>query len=165
MPGHSCPVQKGAVGQNLPILDPKGAAMDIHDLSFFNDLRARMKFLGERQRLLAENIANVSTPDFTPRDLDGAAFEQALRQSTPGPSIGGLARTQAAHLGGTAAVSASFGQVIDAPDTETTLDGNSVVIEDQIIKVSETRADYDAAATLYQRGLTLLQTAASSPDR
>ena len=46
---------------------------------------------------------------------------------------------------------------------ETTLDGNSVVLEEEMMKMSDTRMNYDAAVSFYQKSLDLLRTAAKKP--
>ena len=43
--------------------------MPISDIPIFSMLRTRMHWHQERQRLLAENVANADTPEFRPRDL------------------------------------------------------------------------------------------------
>lgn len=44
-------------------------------------LERLVQFTAARQRVLADNIANVSTPGFQPRDLDPKAFQKALGQA------------------------------------------------------------------------------------
>lgn len=41
-------------------------------------LELTMRFAGARQRLLAHNVANISTPDFRPMDVDPARFQALL---------------------------------------------------------------------------------------
>ena len=43
--------------------------MSIGDLPVLSALRTRMQWHQERQRVLAENVANSDTPKFRPRDL------------------------------------------------------------------------------------------------
>ena len=52
-----------------------------------------------------------------------------------------------------------------APDSEVTLDGNAVVLEEQMAKVAETRMRYEAALGLYQKTLGLIRIAGKSPTR
>ena len=56
-------------------------------------------------------------------------------------------------------------KAIRTKDSETTLDGNSVVLEEQMMKMSEARMAYDAAVGFYQKSLNLLRTAARPPGR
>ena len=44
-------------------------------------------------------------------------------------------------------------------DSETTLDGNGVVLEDEMVKLTEARMDYDAAIGFYQKSLDMLKLA------
>ena len=39
------------------------------------------QFTGQRQRILADNVANLSTPHFKARDVDPRAFQDSLRQA------------------------------------------------------------------------------------
>ncbi len=41
-------------------------------------LEAMVRFTGARQRMIAHNIANISTPDFQQTDVDPGAFQRAL---------------------------------------------------------------------------------------
>ncbi len=51
------------------------------------------------------------------------------------------------------------------PGTETTLNGNSVVLEEEMIKMADARMNYDAAITFYQKSLNILRLAKKSPGR
>jgi flagellar basal-body rod protein FlgB len=54
---------------------------------------------------------------------------------------------------------------LSSPDSETTLDGNSVVVEEQMMKIAETRMDFETMVGLYQKSLGLLRLASRSPTR
>ncbi len=57
------------------------------------------------------------------------------------------------------------GKPQNAPDSETRLDGNKVVLEEQMMKMTDARMNYDAAVTFYQKSLGLLRMAAKAPGR
>ncbi|GBF58773.1 flagellar basal body rod protein FlgB [Candidatus Phycosocius bacilliformis] len=147
--------------------------MGITNTPFFDVLRERMGFLNERQKLLAQNVANASTPKYVPKDLDERAFAEAVARQMPSARKGlagaapvmpvRMASTQSGHLDG-GAPAAGAGRAIKAPDSEVTLDGNAVVLEEQMIKVADTRMNYDAALGLYQKGLQLMRLAARKPQ-
>lgn len=44
-------------------------------------LERLLQFTEQRHQVLADNIANLSTPFFRPRDLDPAAFQRALGEA------------------------------------------------------------------------------------
>jgi flagellar basal-body rod protein FlgB len=51
----------------------------------FAALAAGQGFTTARQRLLAENIANVNTPNYKRRDLDARGFEAQMAAALSGP--------------------------------------------------------------------------------
>jgi flagellar basal-body rod protein FlgB len=61
--------------------------------------------------------------------------------------------------------SSSSYAVVKTPDSETTLDGNQVVLEEQMMKMNEARMNYDAAIGFYQKSMNLMRMAARAPGR
>lgn len=135
--------------------------MDLANTPFFGLLRARLDQLSERQRLIAENIANASTPGYRPRDLDTSGFERMLATAAETRGVG-LARTNPGHMsaGGSARVG-----IVTRNDSETTIDGNAVVLEEQMTRAAETRMQFETGISLYQKGLDLIRMAARLPGR
>lgn len=134
--------------------------MGVADLPLLNQIKGRMSWLDARQRVIAENVANADTPGYVGRDLKQPAdFAAALRTG------GGLrmARTSAAHI--SPAGSAARFDPAKAPDSETTLDGNSVVVEEQMLKMAESRMAYDAAIGFYQKSMSMIRLAAKKPGQ
>lgn len=132
--------------------------MAITDLPTLSALRAKMQWHQERQRVLAENIANSDTPNFRPRDLVEPKFDKN-GLPPPGAPMGTLpmARTSASHM-------AAIGGGPSFPQNrnggyETRPAGNAVNLEDEMLKVSQNQMDYAAATSLYSRSLNLLKTA------
>ena len=129
--------------------------MSMNDIPGLAVLRTRMQWHQERQRVLAENVANSDTPNFKPRDLLEPKFDNT---GAPG-SIGSLAmmRTSGNHITPSGGVG-SFehnGKV----GFETRPAGNAVNLEDEMLKVSANQMDYAAVTSLYTRSLHLLKTA------
>ena len=131
--------------------------MAITDLPGLSALRAKMQWHQERQRVLAENIANSDTPNFRPRDLMEPKFD---RNGLAAGSTAGtlpMMRTSGTHLA--AAGSAPTFPLHRKGGYETRPAGNAVNLEDEMLKVSANQMDYAAATTLYSRSLNLLKTA------
>lgn len=134
------------------------------DLSVFKMLDARLNMLETRQKTVAENVANANTPGYVPRDVDQRSFQQALsRQSAAGTGPVRLAVTQEGHLAGGRFETPVAG-LRNAPDSEVTMDGNAVVVEEQMLKINQIRTDFDTALSLYQKGLSLIRMAARAPN-
>jgi len=131
-----------------------GTTMPISDIPLFSMLRTRMQWHQERQRLLAENVANADTPKFMPRDLAPLQFERT------GPQVAAvtLARTSPAHVAGGTGGTAQF--PLDRRfEFEARPSGNAVSLEDEMLKVASNAMDYQAATALYTRGLGLIKSA------
>ncbi|MCF8504765.1 MAG: flagellar basal body rod protein FlgB [Caulobacter sp.] len=140
--------------------------MDISGIPLFAMLRQRLGYLGERQRVIAQNVANADTPGYTPRDLKAFNFTAQV-QSQAGMAMTQPVQTAAGHMPGSMrrmGGATSFRSTTGA-DSETTLDGNGVVLEDQMIKMNQSRMDYEAAIGFYQKSMTLLRMAARPPGR
>lgn len=135
--------------------------MDLANTSFFGLLRTRLDQLSERQRLISENIANASTPGYRPRDLDTSGFERMLAAAGDG---GGLTMTRTNPMHMTPSGSPTTA-IVQRDDSETTIDGNAVVLEEQMARASEVRMQFETGIALYQKGLELLKMAARLPGR
>lgn len=141
-------------------------ALMIHDLPTFAALKERMRFLQTRQKLLAENVANADTPGFRPKDIQqgvdpasrGADQTRNLPASSVSSAGGGVrvAVTDPRHLGGGRAAGIGEGR---GAIYETRPSGNSVDLENEMLKVSQNQIDFQTAANIYQRGLATLKIA------
>jgi flagellar basal-body rod protein FlgB len=135
--------------------------MNLDQIPLMAMLKGKLGYLNERQKLISQNVANADTPGYAPTDLKPFTFEQAL--AAPSSSGGvGVVRTNGAHLAGKSAPKSSWKSEVQA-DSEARLDGNQVVLEDQMIKMQEARMDYDAAIGLYQKSLSMLRLAVRKP--
>jgi flagellar basal-body rod protein FlgB len=129
--------------------------MPISDIPIFSMLRTRMQWHQERQRILAENVANADTPNFRPRDLAPPAFDRA-----PAGVAGSvtLARTDVGHLGGIGGRGSAFA-ASRQDNYEMRPTGNAVSLEDEMLKVAANQMDYQTVTALYGRSLALIKTA------
>ncbi len=130
--------------------------MDFSKLSIFNALTARMRWLSERQSVIANNVANVNTPGYRARDLEPLKFDAVLGQAR---SRLVLARTNPGHNAATSKTFAATDQSGGPQVRETTPTGNSVVAETEMLKVAETVADYQLMSNLYAKHVAMLKTA------
>jgi flagellar basal-body rod protein FlgB len=136
--------------------------MTLDDIPLFATLKSRLGYLTDRQQVIAQNVANTDTPGFTPSDLKPFTLPNA-----PG-AIGNLppitpTLTSPMHMSGTVPANRLKAKPVISPDSETTLDGNSVVLEEEMMRMSQARMDYDTAISFYQQSMTMLQTAAKRP--
>lgn len=139
--------------------------MDAGELPLFSMLRSRLSYLNERQRLIAENVANGNVKGFASKDLTPFSFQAQVENAAVGVAV-----TNPGHIapsgqgGGSNGVNTKF-KVRKSPGSETSLDGNSVVLEEEMQKMSDSRMNYDAAVTFYQKSLALVRMATRAPGR
>ena len=129
--------------------------MNLPDVPLFAMLRERMTWLNQRQDVLAQNVANADTPAYVARDLRELDFDQALKSETSG---GRLAVTNQRHIAIAPQQMSKF-EDYETPDQESNPDGNAVSLEAEMIKVSDTQAQFQAAANLYAKTMTMMKTA------
>jgi flagellar basal-body rod protein FlgB len=147
--------------------------MDFTKLTIFQTLSAKMTWLNERQRVLAQNVANADTPGYQARDIKEPDFADMLRDLSrrPGTSVAPVqvAVTDGGHIAGGGGGSAFGGEVkLDAGKTdglEPSPTGNAVALEEEMMKVARTAADYELMANLYQRHLGMLRLALGKSGR
>jgi flagellar basal-body rod protein FlgB len=126
--------------------------MSISDIPILSMLRTRMQWHQERQRVLAENVANADTPGYHARDLVPPDFQHALQASLT------LATTNPGHIAATGGGGSPFAEDTDL-HYEVRPRGNGVSHEDEMLKVAGNQMDYDAASSLYSHSLALIKTA------
>lgn len=130
--------------------------MNMPEMPLMSLLRERMSWLHQRQDVLSQNVANADTPGYVARDLKAQDFSDLLRGTTRNGSA--LLSTDPRHIGMKAGGSARF-EAMNAPDGIATPDGNAVSLEQEMIKVSETQAQFQAATNLYAKAMTMMKTA------
>src|SRR5262249_39847707 len=111
--------------------------MAITDIPLFSMLRTRMHWHQERQRLLAENVANADSAKCPPRDLAPPQLDGGQRVA----STVTLARTDSAHIAASQGSGSQF-QTSGAAGFNVRPSGNAVNLEDEMIKVASNQMDY-----------------------
>ena len=129
--------------------------MNLPDVPLLSMLKERMTWLHQRQDLLSQNVANADTPGYVARDLKPLNFEEALRKTSSGNA---MMTTNARHMSIAPTGDGKFDDVA-APDVAYSANGNAVSLEMEMIKVSDTQAQFQAAANLYAKAMTLMKTA------
>lgn len=119
--------------------------MNISPIDVFALAEKRMAWAGQRQNVLAHNIANANTPGYAARDVK--AFKDVLiAQQRQGAERLTLASTR---LPGS----------LDRTNAAKSLDGNAVVLDEQMEKVAETDSAHQLAMNLYKKYTGMFKTA------
>lgn len=130
--------------------------MTIRNISLFKALGAKMDYLGKRQRVIAQNVANADTPGYQPQDLKPVNFESALKTITKSKVVT-LEATNSSHIGSPNDI-ANPKSAEQKETYEVAPAGNAVVMEEQMLKAGETVMDYNLMTNLYQKNVGLIKT-------
>ncbi len=121
------------------------------NLTLFRVAHAMASHAGTRQAVISQNIANADTPGYRAKDIP--AFQEMV-----GQQIGSVQRaTRSAHL--------NFGQNTASPQIvaaaatgQTSPNGNSVSLEEQMLNAVEVKRQHDRALAIYKFTLGVLRT-------
>jgi len=120
-------------------------------------LRQKMSWSGARQNVLAQNVSNAQTPGYEARDIEKFTFANAMQKSM-GTSAR-ISTTHSKHINGALHGAKSFGVDEEKQIWETTPDGNSVVLEQQMMKMSENQMEFQSAINIYKKSVSLMKIA------
>ena len=119
------------------------------DLNVLRLAHAMATHAGQRQGVIASNIAQADTPGYKARDIPD--FADSLRR-------GGADRmraTRAGHLDAPGPGQAWAERAVDGP---TDPNGNSVSLELQMMQAAEVKSQHDRAIAIYRTSLGILRT-------
>lgn len=102
----------------------------------------RLAWIAQRQSVLAQNIANVNTPGYAAQDVK--PFSEVLASESQ------QALAVQAGTGTPSSGQAASGR---------SLDGNAVVLDEQLEKIAETDTAHQLATNLYKKYVGLFRTA------
>ncbi|MGR3711996.1 MAG: FlgB family protein [Shimia sp.] len=102
-----------------------------------------------RQAVVAENMANADTPGYEARDI--TPFKEIYRSEGSGTA---MRATREGHMGGSFETSATSynSEVSIAPN------GNSVSLEEEMMKSVEVKRQHDRALAIYKHSLDVIRT-------
>ena len=112
--------------------------------------RAMGQHVAQRQTIVARNIANADTPGFKAQDLE--SFEQSYQRDSFAP----MRMTNARHLE-TPDWSPASSRVL-TEETGFSPNGNSVSIEEEMLKAAELKRSHDLSLGIYRSAMDLMRT-------
>lgn len=129
---------------------------DIKNLKFFQNTLQKMDWISQRQKVIAENIANANTPRYKSKDIEAFTVQskasQALRNK-------GLVRTHKAHMNPIVSSENLFHISKIRSTLESSLDENNVILEDEMEKIGGLNSRYSTAANLFQKNVSMIRMA------
>lgn len=154
----SCRILSGTDESTLKILYLEGLHLDAFSTKTMRILERSLDASALRQKVLADNIANVDTPGFKRSDV---SFDSALQSflaegSNPMP----LARTNPKHFPiGTQEFSQLQPEIITEQTTSVNNNGNNVDIDSEMTQLAVNQIKYNALVQQLNSHFAKLRTA------
>ena len=128
-------------------------------IDLFRLADARLRYLSDRQAVIARNIANADTPNYAARDLTRFSFDSALtnRATADAARPVTLARTSSSHidLPATGAAGPKSGKPARAYNED--ISGNKVSLEEQMVKSADTMNAFSLASSAYAKSIAIMK--------
>lgn len=112
--------------------------------------RAMGHHVAQRQNIVARNIANADTPGYKAQDLQ--SFEQSYQRD----SFAQMRTTNARHID-TPDWSPAGARIV-TDEAGVSPNGNSVSIEDEMLKAAELKRSHDLSLGIYRSAMDLMRT-------
>ncbi|MCG7521697.1 FlgB family protein [Ruegeria sp. Ofav3-42] len=120
-----------------------------YDLNVFKTAYAMATHAGQRQAVIARNMANADTPGYQPSDIE--AFQRAFENS--GREVE-MTSTRQGHLHGTGGHK-PWAEFKAAPSGDP--NGNGVSVEEEMLKAVEVKRQHDRALAIYKSSMNILR--------
>ncbi|WP_428410382.1 flagellar basal body rod protein FlgB [Hyphococcus sp.] len=127
--------------------------MLVDGVGLFNVINQRMDYLRVRHTLIAQNVAHADTPGYASKDLK--PFKAMLNNSAAAHQ---LSATNAGHLAA-AKTAGEYREDRTYEGWEVAPSNNSVLLEEEMIKASDSAKDYQTAASVMRKHITMLRAA------
>lgn len=118
-------------------------------LSLFQTAAAMAKHAGARQAVVAQNVANADTPGYRAKTIP--PFRDVVDQANPG----GMRASRSGHIGAGQKTSETRASIAA---TEPSPNGNSVSIEEEMMKSVEVSSEHNRSLAIYRHAMTVLRT-------
>lgn len=136
--------------------------MDLKNLTVFNLANQNMRYLTAKEKVIAANIANASTPNYLPKDITKPDFFGEVKKANhPNLNLYVTNDKHISYLQSETTKHYTGGYVVYTPKPQDTLtiDGNGVIVEDQMNEASKASAEYKKMITIYNSYKKMLSTA------
>lgn len=118
------------------------------DSALMQMLTGQMRYMSQRQSVLAQNIANLDSPGYKAQDLKKVDFASLVSAASGQLE---MRTTSAKHIKDAGSGTGGFATEFQRETFERSPVGNNIVLEEQMAKVSDTGAQYQVASALFKK--------------
>ena len=121
------------------------------NIDIFRMSAAMARHAGQKQAVVAQNVANADTPNYKARDI--ADFASTY---VPADKAGSQRATRRQHLHGAMAGQALPATIVERDQASP--NGNQVSLETETLKSVDAKRQHDRALAIYKTALSVLRT-------
>ena len=137
--------------------------MDLTSIPLMAAMKKRMQWLHSNQNVLSQNVANADTPGYKGQKLEKQDFSGLVDDlsGSNAPAAKPSMSMRASHAGHMKAGGgmADKSDVVEDKDAEESPTGNTVVLEEEMIRVADNQMEYGMMVNLYKKNMGLLKIA------
>jgi len=133
--------------------------MDLNKMPIFAALKRQMDWLNDRQKVIAQNIANADTPGYRPHDLERPSFKDLIDAQEGAAAGAKLQPTETSPMHLSLPQNSAFKEDVQKKGAEAAPAGNAVKLEDELVKLADAQLEYATATALYKKHVGLILTA------
>jgi len=128
--------------------------MSLMDGGIVDLMKDKLSYLGQRQAVLAQNVANANTPGYKAKEITPfKSFAEEMKSASNSMAVTDNKHIVPASLSGSNAVSKKMRSFEVVPS------GNSVDLEQQMMEVSSTTMEYQADTSILHKFMSLFRLA------
>ena len=131
--------------------------MTIENISLFQAMNAKMSYLTQRQKVISQNVANADTPGYVAQDLGKVDFSSMVSNIDKNQMKVSMNASNPNHL---LAPNQSPNPKVAVNKTpyDVKPDGNSVTLEEQMVKSNDVQMNYALMVNLYRDSADMIRT-------
>ncbi|WP_417456906.1 flagellar basal body rod protein FlgB [Kordiimonas sp.] len=133
--------------------------MDLTNIPIMAALKERLNWLNDNQAVISENISQADTPGYRAKQLEKQSFSGLVDELSSGGNSGVQMRSKNARHLDMSGGSVGQSHVMEAKGREESPNGNTVVLEEEMLSLADNQMKYGMVVNLYKKNLGLLKKA------
>jgi flagellar basal-body rod protein FlgB len=145
--------------------------MEINKIPLMNAIARKLSWLSQKQEVISQNVANANTPGYRSRVIEEPSFANILNNTSKSPVKAQLSQTMRKTSGKHINIASGSGGsqkanvTVSKNSSDGSTDGNTVVLEEQMMDMAKTQIEYMTMINLYKRHMGLVKTALGGRGR
>ncbi|WP_262689661.1 flagellar basal body rod protein FlgB [Kordiimonas aestuarii] len=133
--------------------------MDLTNIPIMAALKQRLNWLNNNQAVITENISQADTPGYRAKELEKQQFSGLVEEMSAGTSGTVQMRAKSGRHMDISGGSADNSRIVEIKGREESPNGNSVVLEEEMMTLADNQMKYGMVVNLYKKNLGLLKKA------